>query len=315
VAPPPAPQQALSPAPGSTSRETFPALAWTEVPKARAYHVQMSLRPDFAIPYRPNYDLVVRSSSWSVPFRGMFSPETLYHWRVKARSTRGIWSDWSPVWTFRWQGPMVPRNVRVEPQGEEFVLRWEPNPRGERPVAYKVYGSDEKGFPEHDEPYRGYCRGDVPANLLGKTEATEMVVVTPTPNHANQNRCFYRVVAVDAHGTESASSASAELPHPHLWSRPPAMARVGEEWRYAPGVLTSLGDAQHRSNEKPVVALRDSEANRFELAEGPAWLRCNPETGELNGAPDAAGDVAVRVTVSNQFGRRTEQGFALRVEP
>lgn len=314
VEPPPAPAQALSPAPGSTSRETFPTLAWSEVPKARAYHLQVSLRPDFAIPYRPNYDLVIPTASWSIPFRGMFSPDTLYYWRVRARSGRGVWGEWSPVWTFRWQGPCVPLNVRVEPRGEEFVLRWEPNPRGERPAAYKVYGSDEKGFPEHDEAYRGFARGEVPANLLGRTEATEMTVVTPDPAHPNQNRCFYRVVAVDANGTESCSSACAELPHPHFWSRPPAEARVGQPFAYAPGVLTSLGDVQYRY-EAPNTRLWDSEANRFELAEGPAWLRCDPQSGELTGTPDAAGEARVRLAVTNQFKAAAEQSFVLHVKP
>jgi len=314
VEPPPAPQEPLSPPPGSLNRETYPRLAWAASPKAKAYHVQVSLRPDFAIPYRPNYDLVVRAAAWSIPYRGMFSPDTLYHWRVRARSARGVWSEWSPVWTFRWQGPMVPQAVRVEARGEDYVLRWEPNPAGERPVAYKVYGSDERGFPEHDEPYAGFARGKVPANLLGVTQATEMVVVTPAPAHENQNRCYYRVVAVDANGTESAASDYAELPHPHFWSRPPAAARVGQAFRYSPGVLTSLNDVQYRY-EKPITKLWDAEVNRFELAEGPAWLQVNAETGELSGTPPAAGETRVRLAVSNQFRKRVEQAFRLMVEP
>jgi hypothetical protein len=308
------PSAPVSPAPGSTSRETFPTLAWAAVPKATAYHVQVSLRPDFAIPYRPNYDVVINGTSWSIPYRGMFAPETLYHWRLRARSAQGVWSAWSPTWTFRWQGPMVPFNVRAEPRGDEFVLRWEPNPRGERPVAYKVYGSDEKGFPEHDEDYPGYTRGTVPANLLGRTATTEVVVVTPRPTQANHNRCFYRVVAVDAQGVESCSSAYAELPHPHLWSRPPAGAPVGKAFAYIPGVLTSLGDVQYRA-EAPTTKLWDREVSRFELAQGPDWLRCNPETGELSGTPPAVGEVPITIVVTNQLKGRAEQAFTLKVTP
>ncbi|NLF18417.1 MAG: hypothetical protein GX595_14365 [Lentisphaerae bacterium] len=314
AAPPAAPTVPLSPLPGTTTRETFPTLSWEPVPRATAYHLRVSLRPDMALPYRPNYDLVIRSSTWSIPFRGMFSPGVQYHWRVRARSARGVWSEWSPVWTFRWDGPMVPRDVRVEPQGEGFVLRWNANPSGTRPVAYKVYGSDERGFPEHDEPYTGFKRGALPANLLGRTESTEMLVVTTTPTHDNQNRCFYRVVAVDAEGTESASSAFAELPHPHVWSRPTTTARVGEAFRYAPGVLTSLNDVQYRY-EQPITKLWDAEVNRFELTEAPAWLTIDAATGVMGGVPTAAGEAAVAMVVSNQHGGRAEQRFTLRIAP
>ena len=309
--PPAAP---LSPTPGATLRETFTTFAWPTAPGALSYHLQVSLRPDFRVPYRPNYDVVIKETSWSIPYRGMFAPETLYYWRVRARSAQGLWSAWSPTWTFRWQGPMAPLEVRAEPRGDEFVLRWKPNPRGERPVAYKVYGSDEKGFPEHDEAYSGYTRGKVPANLLGRTAKTEVMVVTPTPTMANQNRCFYRVVAVDAQGVESISSAYAELPHPHLWSRPLVGARVGQPFAYTPGVLTSLGDVQYRE-AAPTTKLWDSEVNRFELAAGPAWLRCNPETGELSGTPLAVGEAPVTLVVTNQLKGRAEQSFRLKVTP
>ena len=209
---------------------------------------------------------------------------------------------------------MVPRNVRAEARGAEFVLRWEANPAGERPVSFKVYGSDEKGFPEHDEPYTGFTRGKLPANLLGTTAGTEMVVVTPVPTQATQNRCYYRVVAVGANGTESASSAYAELPHPHVWSQPPTDTRVGQVFRYVPGVLTSLNDVQYRY-EQPITKLWDAEVNRFALAEGPAWLQVDADTGTLSGTPPAAGEVSVRLAVSNQFGKRAEQRFTLTVVP
>jgi hypothetical protein len=209
---------------------------------------------------------------------------------------------------------MVPLNVHVEPRGEDFVLRWKPNAGGERPVAYKIYGSDEKGFPVHDEPYQGFTRGKVPANLLGQTEGTEIVVVTPEPSHANQNRSFYRVVAVDATGVESISSAFAELPHPHFWSRPLVAAQVGQTYAYKPGLLSSLGDVQYRYKQ-PITKLWDIETNRFELASGPEWLHCHPETGELTGTPTAVGQADVCVVVSNQFNGRAEQRFTLTVKP
>jgi hypothetical protein len=79
-------------------------------------------------------------------------------------------------------------------------------------------------------------------------------------------------------------------------------------------VLTSLGDVQYRE-AAPTTKLWDSEVNRFELAAGPAWLRCNPETGELSGTPLAVGEAPVTLVVTNQLKGRAEQSFRLKVTP
>ena len=145
-------------------------------------------------------------------------------------------------------------------------LAWDANPKGTRPVAYDVYGSDEKGFSVHKREYVSYTRGRVSANLLGRTERTEMQILSSSPDHPNMNRCYYRVVAVDEHGTEGICSDFVELPHPFTWTEPTTEARIGRPYRYEAKSIASLGDVQHRY-EKPGNQFWDVEVVTFALTE------------------------------------------------
>jgi hypothetical protein len=310
--PPLAPSAPQHPKPGETVAESIVPFAWEPVPDCTAYHLQVSLREDFRVPYRPNYDVIVDSPTWTVPYRGMFSPDTLYRWRVRARHARGVWGAWSPVWTFRWQGPCVPLDCTSEAVGDTVVLRWGANPRGTRPVRFDVYGSDEKGFSVNREVHVSYTRGEVPGNFLGSTTGTEMTVVSPAPSHANMNRCFYRVVAVDAAGVESICSDFVEMPHPHIWSSPVREAAAGQPYRYELGVLRSLGDVQHRY-ESPNNGFWDTEKLTFNLVDAPEWLSIDSETGVLQGTPPGPATTRVTVRVATQFDQAVTQSFDLRI--
>lgn len=309
----PPPAAPAYPPSGVTIRDSIVTFKWPTNSAARAYHLQVSRRADFRIPYRPAYDVVIPQSEWVVPYTGMFAPDTTFYWRVRARDRWGVWSEWSRAWTFRWEGPRVPVNVRSEVRAEGIRLRWEPNPRGTRPVAYDVYGSDEKGFSVHKDAYVSYQRGKVPPNFLQRTSDTSLLVVVPAAGRANQNRCYYRVVAVDAQGAESICSDFVEMPHPHFWSQPPAMAKANTAFNYQPGVITSLGDCQHdgKTGEK---AFRDIERLAFALRTGPAWLRVDPKTGVLSGAPPAPGRTRVELEARTQSGGVTVQAFDLTVK-
>lgn len=313
IRPPDPPARPLYPEPGATVQDSIVTFRWPACPGCRHYHLQVSRRPDFRVPYRPSYDCIVAATQWCVPYTGMFAPDTTYYFRLRARTPAGVWSEWSPAWTFRWQGPRVPLNVRRETVPEGIVLRWEANPCGTTPVAYDVYGSDEKGFSVHKTEYESYARGKVPANFLGRTEQTSMLVVCSQPTHPNRNRCFYRVVAVDAGGTESICSDYVEMPHPHFCSKPPTVAKAGRPFCYEPRLITSLGDVQHRY-EAPHDQLWDIEKLTFALAEGPPWLALDPETGRLTGTPPRPATVAVALEATTQFNGKAVQQFELRVE-
>jgi hypothetical protein len=214
----------------------------------------------------------------------------------------------------------VPVNVRADAEGQALTLRWEPNPRGERPVRYEVYGSDEKGFSIHKEQHDVPGRGKVPGNFLAETTDISMVVASPESTAENANKAFYRVVAIDANGTASGCSDYAELPHPFVYSRPVTQAPTGQAYRYEVESLRSLGDYQCKQDptvdhKKYAYRFWDIEQNAFQLVEGPDWLSVDGTTGVLSGTPGAgdAGTTRVNVKVTNQFGGDAEQQYDVHV--
>ncbi len=299
---------------GAEVSDSILTYSWEPVADATRYYLQVSRRPDFAWPYRTSLDVIIPTTTWVVPFTGIYSPDVTYYWRVRSQDRWGTFGAWSEARTFTWKGPRVPVNVRLEFDGRTGTLRWEPNPRGERPVRYAVFGSDEKGFTAHREPHNSYTRGEVPGNLIGETEGTSMVVIGSGADRPNMNTVYYRVVAIDAAGTESGNSDYAEAPHPFVWSDPVTTARAGQEYRYEARSLRSLNDVQHHY-EAPGNQFWDIEQNTWALAEGPAWLSIDAETGLLTGTPgaDDVGATRVTLTVSNQFGGTADQQFDLTV--
>ena len=318
LAPPRAPQY---PQPKAVVRDSIVTFRWAPVKGAKSYHLQVGRRPDFRYPYRTSLDVIIPTTTWRVPYTGIFSPDTTYYWRLRSRDQWRVWSAWSDGWTFTWRGPRVPVNVRTAVEGQMITLFWQRNPRGERPGKYEVYGSDEKGFPIHKGEHSVPGRGKVPGNFLAETTGTSMVVVSPTAPAANANKVFYRVVAIDANGTASGCSDYAELRHPFIYSKPATQASAGRPYRYQVRTLRSLGDYQckrDRTVKRKRYAYKfwDIEQNAFKLAEGPKWLSIDGKTGLVTGTPAAAdvGAVQVQIKVANQFGGKAEQSFGLVVQ-
>ncbi|PIY52493.1 MAG: hypothetical protein COZ06_02920 [Armatimonadetes bacterium CG_4_10_14_3_um_filter_66_18] len=302
------------PKPGATIPDSIVTFSWPAAEGADQYHLQVSRRPDFAYPYRTSLDVIIPTTKWGVPYTGIFSPDTPYYWRLRCKEQWGVWGKWSEGWTFTWRGPRVPVNARLEQTGQTFTLRWAPNPRGERPVKYEVYGSDEKGFSVCKDEHAAYTRGKVPGNFLGETTETEMLVIGPEAAQENANKVYYRVVAIDGGGTVSGCSDYAEAPHPFVRTSPVTQAKTGEPYTYEARSLRSLNDVQHHY-DAPGDKLWDSEENTFKLVAGPKWLTLDGKAGVLSGTPQAgdAGEARVKVEVTNQFGGRAEQEFALAV--
>jgi len=308
------------PQPGAQIRDSIVTFSWPAVEGADRYQLRVSRRPDLAYPYRPCLDVVIPTAKWTVPYTGIFSPDTTYYWRLRCRDNWGVWGDWSEPWTFTWQGPRVPTNLRFEQQEQTISLHWEPNPRGEQPVRYEVYGSDEKGFSIHKQQHNVPGRGTVPGNFLGQTADTSMLVVSPDATATAANRVFYRVVAIDAHGTQSGCSDYAELPHPFIYSKPTATAKVGQMYTYHVRSLNSLGDYQGKQDpsvksKRYAYRFWDGEENTFKLIQGPPWLTIDAKTGILSGKPDTdnVGTVTVKVEVRSQFDGCVDQQFVLTV--
>ncbi|MCP4641581.1 MAG: hypothetical protein GY851_14150 [bacterium] len=301
VTPPTPPSEPVSPKPGETIAQTYVPFEWPAVEGCDAYHIRVSRRDDLAYPYRVNYDVIIPSNEYLVPKRGMFNPGETYYWRVRPRLACGVWGGWSPVWTFQWQGPMVPRNVVCVPEGDSLVLTWEPNPNGTRPARYDVYASDERGFSVHKGPQEFVKLGEVPSNFGTSTTDTSLTVVSSDATESWLNKAYYRVVAVDGDGIESCPSDFAELPRPYVFTRPVTEARAGRLYKYRMDTIRTIGDLQSRYIP-PGHSYWEREAYAFTLEEGPEWLSLDADTGLLRGKPGdkdtGVHPVVVKVTTS-----------------
>ncbi len=280
--PPQAPKDALAPRDGQEvqgSRITFrwsPAAGPGDEPIGD-YHFELSQHADMRWPLSPNFERLISltpwqgRSEWTVPYVGLLNPGTIYYWHVRACDRNGVWGPWSRTFTFRIQAPGVPRDVKLVAKGDhELELQWQPGLRGSAPVAYKVYGSDERGFTASDREYlvhrgKGFMRtieeykkkpdnapdaGQVktPANLIAQVTATSLSVVGPGLTMPNTNKAYYRVVAVDRAGNESGPSDYAEVPRPWIWNPPDRAAQVGKLYRFQPQLIRSDGDLRCRAH-------------------------------------------------------------------
>jgi hypothetical protein len=332
---PPAAPEAVYPVDGGESDGTDIVFRWT-VPAdpdgddIRDYQFELSRRPDMRFPLSMSfYKLSSRTldaprvrdgDTWkaaevkpqySLREPGLLTPDTKYYWHVRAMDAKGVWGPWSKAFSFTARGAAYPLDVRVEWDEVKGVgtLRWKANPVGRRPVRYRVYGSDEKGFTVMDEPRQldlGISAQNemaawnpwAPPNFIAETTDTQMGVLGPDAPPA-ANKTYYRVVAVDERGKRSGPSDYAVGPRPIIYSQPPLTAKVGEEYRYQVQANRSLGDLTARmQGDRQVSGYFDLEKPRFVLVQGPAWLQIDEATGLLSGIPDAAGRVEVTVTVT-----------------
>jgi hypothetical protein len=252
---------------------------------------------------------------------GLLTPDRTYYWHVRAQDDKGVWGSWSKTWRFTPRGPAQPLDVTVDYDQAKRIgtLRWKANPAGHRPVKYRVYGSDEKGFTIADQRHQsvvGVTKEEMadwnpwfPANFIAETTATELVILGGDVNLPAANKTYYRVVAVDEQSKRSGPSDYAVAPRPVVYSKPVLTAQVSAEYRYHVLANRSLGDLSSRMLDgRQTSGYFDIEKPRFTLAQGPAWLRIDEATGVLSGTPDVSGrtDVAITVTIDRQVRKLDE---------
>jgi hypothetical protein len=317
--PPDAPASAVSPPDGGESDGTRIAFTWSPAKdpdgdRIADYHFQLSDRADFAYTISSTFNRLVSKvggraeERFELPRPGLLAPDLRYFWRVRAMDANSIWGPWGGPWSFTARGPGVPTDVRIDVDQAtgSGLLRWSPNASGTRPVKYRVYASDEKGFSLSDGPDGTLGSRDAP-NFIAETPATEFAVLSRA---GGLNRAHYRVAAVDAAGRRSADSDFASAPRPFLFSTP-IDARSGREIRGRVGTVRSLGDAKTRDASRPQTRFWETEQPRFALEEGPTWLRIDPSTGELSGTPPAPGRARVVVTAVLEVEERSIDPKAL----
>jgi hypothetical protein len=297
---PAAPAAPESPAVAAEVHATQVPFAWPAVEGCDAYWLRVSRDPEFKYPYRPNYDVVLTENKYEVPFAGMFSPGETYYWRVRPRLANGMWGNWSETWSFTWTGPTVPKDLALDQKGEDKVtLTWAPNPSGIKPVRYKIYGSNEKGFSIGGDAIQAMHQG--PPMVMVETKRPKLVVGGRKAEGPLANLAYYRVVAVDKEGVESCPSDYVELPRPLVYSTPVTKATVGEAFQYPIQAVTSMGDLQHRY-DAPGNAYWEKESPRFEKVSGPDWLSVDERTGVVQGTPtEKAGKTEVVIRITTAF--------------
>jgi hypothetical protein len=295
-------------------------------------------------PLSPNFEKLTSLTpskgkpEWTVPYPGLLNPQTTYYWRLRARDATGVWGPWSETFSFQAKAPGVPLDLSLVPDDDRgFTLHWQPNPQGEQPVRYKVYGSQERGFSVSDTEYlvfrgKGFCRtmeeyDEKPAdaadaglvrtlaNLIATVDGSSLKVIGPDIELPNTNNAYYRVVAVDAAGNQSGPSDYVEVPRPHVWNRPATGARVGEPYRWEPRVMGSIGDLRCRRSKTSSynAAFWDREEFTFTPRNLPPGLSQDPNTGLISGEPGAAGEFDVRFSVADQFGKTATVSYRLTV--
>jgi hypothetical protein len=334
--PPDAPVAPVFPPNGGTADGTDLVFRWTPAEDGdgngiRDYQFELSDRLDLRWPLNTNfYKLVSRTADrgkaqYALPQVGLLAADQAYYWRVRAKNQQGVWGPWSKIWTFRSRGPMPPVDVRLvfDPQRSVGTLCWKPNPSGSKPVQYRIYGSDEKGFSVSDVPYPvtvGISKmvpATFSANFVTEISTTEARVVGRGVRLPNANKAFYRVVAVDAQGDRSGPSDYAAAPRPWIYSAPVEKAKVGTEYRYQIRTIRSLGDLRTRLVEnRETMNFWDIETPRFTVLGAPAWLKVDEQNGLLWGTPDtpARSEVLVRVTLENEIRKLDERQLAWGVE-
>jgi hypothetical protein len=326
---PPEAPEAVYPPDGGQAEGTDFAFRWS-VPKdpdgdkITDYHFMLANRPDMRWPLSTNFDKLISRTAdkgkaqYTLPSTGLLTGSKMYYWRVRAKDAKGVWGPWSKTFSFTPKAPSYPLEVALRYDKGKAVgtLKWKANPVGQKPVKYRVYGSDEKGFAVSDVPYKANVgaskelKPEFPANFIAETTATELAVLGYGIELQSANQTYYRVVAVDAQGKRSGPSDYVTAPRPTIYGKPATQAKVGTEYRYQLHANRSLGDLRLRMVKgKEIANFWDIEKPKFAIEQGPAWLKIDPATGLLSGTPNAAGKVDVAVTVTiDQDVRKLDDG-------
>jgi hypothetical protein len=204
-------------------------------------------------------------------------------------------------------------------------------------VAYRLYGSNEKGFSVSDEAHPVYLgRGFVhsmdeyenksetandagmvttESNFVAEVTATQRQVVGPGLSGPNCNRAFFRVVAIDSQGNRSGPSDYAATPRPFFYTRPPTPAKVGEPYRYEAKVIRSLGDLRCRRSPSSSynAAFWDREEITFRAIRLPPGLTLNPQSGLVSGKPERSGEFPLVLEAVASSGHRATSPQRLKV--
>ena len=277
------------------------------------YEIFISPRADLAWPVLPNTHRLTGSAQPS--FR-LIAPDALrdgvtYYWRVRGRSSDGVWGTWSEVWSFTASGPNAPRGLtaRYDPGTGSAQLAWNAPAGGRAVDHYEVYGSGEHGFSPLREPEPGDAVGQRvvrPATLIAATKDTSFDVT-------GRPEAFYRVAAVDKEGNRSVVTPVAALPTPALLPVPLPPATAGKP--YKTHVVARLRTGRYARSLRKGLIVDGADDPAFAITDdgGASWLSIDAKTGELRGTPQARGAWQITIRLADGRGGSATRTYTLRV--
>jgi hypothetical protein len=289
------------------------------------FHIVVSERADFAFPVSSVFNKLTSQSpegvrpAWRIPTAGLLLPGKEYYWRVCTRSTTGVYSEWSPTWSFRVTVPGMIRNPRLLDLPDSTVIAWDADSIGTRPAKYLVLANDMMGFSYADSLI-------IDSTVQSSYAIRNAQRFLPYP--------YYRIIAVDNDGGRSEMSDLIGTGAVRMFARPPEYATVGDTIRveiariqprdgysttyYDPltvvtdsllltpvdpgsgmqiGASTILAPVRNGADSVLQVAGRTTDTQQDFLYRIPLRLNLRPDFGELHGFT-AAEDSAVVARIS-----------------
>ena len=304
---PPAPA-AVAPGDGKSYSGTRVKFEWAPGAggKPADYEFELSEFADMRWDLSPNFHKLISrtenrgTASYEIPAEGLLNPGQKYYWRVRARSEQGVWGGWSKTFSFTADAPAVPVKVSAGFDRDRRVvsLSWLAGNGGTKAVAFKVYGSEERGFSANDRPYElnAGLEGNrrAPGNLLLETHGAVFSIDVPE----DLWRPYYRMVAVDGAGRVSGASDVAELPHPLIASRELPAAQRLRFYQAQIKTSASIGHLVSADEDGKSYQLRFRTGDKlsFSLEGAPAGLTID-DRGVISGFVDAGASGKYEVTV------------------
>lgn len=322
--PPQPPEQCFYPETGSTIHDSQIVFKWEPAldetgSDIEYYHFQLSDRSDMRFPLSPNFERPLNltlsrgNPYYILPFPGLLHTDKTYFWRVRAVNEESLVSDWSPVWEFTPQFPDYPQNLRYEIEGDDIYLTWDAGSMGTHPQYFRIYGSNVYGFVPYDHPYvlEGFAKADKPSKNWSDYSVTDwkayptnfmagvkkdkflffnkgenkIKVVSQKSKYPNMNRLYYRVVAVDKWGSQSAPSQFITLPEGFIYSPSEVKWDKSDSFTYKIRYLKYMG--QVTSKDMYFSGLWDQPTYTYSAQNLPEGLIVNKENGYITGTLDS----------------------------